>query len=249
MLGLGVVRDVATPMMIEEAFRRDAARNVRAALEASALFRDLDERSLERLEPICALRPVAARETLYIQGEPGDAIFVLMTGSMKLARRVAGDRERVVRLIRPGEVLAESVLFFDKVYAATATALENSDLLAVDARRFVAQLRHDAHLAWNVLERLGRRIQELQTQAELLATHTAEQKVAAYLISRYRMLSPSDAAIALSCRRSDLASLLALAPETLCRVITEFKRRGWIRSEHGRILVVDAEALAAAVPR
>jgi CRP/FNR family transcriptional regulator len=167
---------------------------------------------------------------------------------MKLTRRAGGTREHVVRLIRAGEVLAESVLFSDHVYAATAVALEDSRLLAVDARRFAEHLRRDPHLAWNVLERLGKRIEELQTQTDLLATHTAEQKVAAYLMDRYRVLSPSDAVVASSCRRSDLASLLALAPETLCRVITEFKRRGWIRSDNGRILVVDAEALSGAAP-
>ncbi len=236
-------------MMTDAASSGVSADPVRAALEESSLFRGLDEHSLATLEPFSGLRRVPARGTLYAEGEPAEAIFVLMKGSMKLTRRAAGHREHVVRLIRPEEVLAESALFFDRVYTATAVALEESRLLAVDARRFIAQLRRDPLLAWNVLERLGRRIEELQTQTELLATHTAEQKVAAYLIHRYRALSPCDPAIALSCRRSDLASLLALAPETLCRVITEFKRRGWIRSENGRIVVVDAESLAGAVPR
>lgn len=234
--------------MIDEASTLAAEADVRSALEASPLFRGLGEESLAGLVPFITLHRLRARDTLYTQGDPGEAIFLLMEGSMKLTRRSGGAREHVVRLIRPGEVLAESVLFSDKLYAATAVALEECRLLAVDARRFAAQLRRDPHLAWNVLERLGKRIEELQSQTELLATHTAEQKVASYLMDRYRALSPCDAVVASSCRRSDLASLLALAPETLCRVITEFKRRGWIRSENGRILVVDAEALAQAAP-
>lgn len=220
----------------------------RAALEASTLFRGLDEDSLADLQRYSELRRVPARETLYAQGEPGAMLFVLLDGSMKLTRRTDGAREHVIRLVRPGEVLAEAALFSGGAYAATATALEESRVLAVDAQRLAAQLRRDPHLAWNVLQRLGKRIEELQTQTELLATHTAEQKVAAYLMNRYRVVAPEDAVIASSCRRSDLASLLALAPETLCRVITEFKRRGWIRSENGSVMVVDAKALAEAVP-
>ncbi len=235
-------------IIIDEVSEFAPAADVRAALETSPLLRGLDEDLLAALLPFSALHRVSARGTLYRQGEPGETIFILMEGSMKLTRRRGSAREHVVRLIRPGEVLAESVLFSDKVYAATAVALEDSRLLAVDARRFVVHLRRDPHLAWNVLQRLGKRIEELQTQTELLATHTAEQKVAAYLMRHYRALSPCDAVVASSCRRSDLASLLALAPETLCRVITAFKRRGWIRSENGRILVVDAKALAGAAP-
>lgn len=234
--------------IIDEVSELDSARDLRVALEASPLFHGLDEDSLAGLVHFSALRRLRARQTLYSQGQSGEAIFLLLEGSMKLTRRSGGAREHVVRLIRPGEVLAESVLFSDRVYAATAVALEDCRVLAIDARRFAEHLRRDSHLAWNVLERLGKRIEELQSQTELLATHTAEQKVAAYLMDRYRAMSPSDAVVASSCRRSDLASLLALAPETLCRVITAFKRRGWIRSENGRILVVDAEALSKAAP-
>ena len=228
-----------------------SAPQVRVALEASGLFRGLDAHALGRFERFSRLERVPPRSSLYVQGEQGTAVFVLIEGSIKLTRSLRGAREHVVRLARPGEVLGESLLFSDEVYPATASALQSSCVLSVVARPFVEELRRVPHLAWNVMQRLGKRIEELQTQTDLLATHTAEQKVAAYLSHCYRELQIDGAAspiIALACRRSELASLLALAPETLCRVTTEFKRRGWIRSENGQIVVVDADALAAAAP-
>ena len=233
---------------IEGIAHLESTTDVRALLDATALFGGLDDAVLTRLLPHVSLRWLGAKKTLYNQGQPGSSVFVLMEGSMKLVRRTGGAREHVVRLIRPGEVLAETVLFSSNGYPATAVALENSRLLEVDARQFAVSLRENPLLAWNVMERLGKRIEELQAQTELLATHTAEQKVAAYLVHRYRALSPSDAVVTRSCRRSDLASLLALAPETLCRVITEFKRRGWIRSESGRIVITDPKGLSGAAP-
>ncbi|NCF27278.1 MAG: cyclic nucleotide-binding domain-containing protein [Gammaproteobacteria bacterium] len=233
---------------IEGIAHLESTTDVRALLDATALFGGLDDAVLTRLLPHVSLRWLGAKKTLYNQGQPGSSVFVLIEGSMKLVRRTGGAREHVVRLIRPGEVLAETVLFSSNGYPATAVALENSRLLEVDARQFAVSLRENPLLAWNVMERLGKRIEELQAQTELLATHTAEQKVAAYLVHRYRALSPSDAVVTRSCRRSDLASLLALAPETLCRVITEFKRRGWIRSESGRIVITDPKGLSGAAP-
>jgi CRP/FNR family transcriptional regulator len=233
---------------IEELAGPQSVPDVRALLAATQLFGGLGDAVLAGLLPHASVRWLRAKETLYAQGQPGESVFVLVEGSMKLVRRTGGAREHVVRLIRPGEVLAETVLFSNDGYPATAVALEDSRLLAVDAGQLAACLRENPGLAWNVMERLGKRIEELQIQAELLATHTAEQKVAAYLVRRYRALSPTDAVVASSCRRSDLASLLALAPETLCRVITEFKRRGWIRSESGRIVVIDAKGLAGVAP-
>lgn len=222
--------------------------DIRALLEASAVFGALGEAAIASLAPHTTVRWLRAKDTLFMQGEPGEAVFVLVEGSLKLVCRTGAAREHVVRLARPGEVLAETVLFSKCNYPSTAIALEKSCLIAIDAQGFSDCLRSNPLLAWKVMERLGKRIEELQAQTELLATHTAEQKVAAYLMRRYRALPPSDSVIASSCRRSDLASLLALAPETLCRVITEFKRRGWIRSEAGRIVVIDPDGLEAAAP-
>lgn len=233
---------------IESIASPESVTDVRAVLDAIPLFRGLDDAALSGLLPHVSVCWLAAKETLYQQGQPGDCVFFLLEGSMKLVRRTGGAREHVVRLIRPAEVLAETELFSSAGYPATAVALEASRLLAVDARQFATCLRANPELAWKLMKRLGQRIEELQAQAELLATHTAEQKVAAYLLGRYRALPTSDAVVASSCRRSDLASLLALAPETLCRVITEFKHRGWIRSEKGCILVIDAKGLAGVAP-
>ncbi len=222
--------------------------DLRALLCATPLFGGLDDGVLSRLLPHVSECWLAPKDVLYKQGQPGECVFLLIEGSMKLVRRTGGAREHVVRLIRPAEVLAETELFSSAGYPETAVALEASRLVAIDARRFAACLRANPLLAWKVMERLGKRIEELQAQTELLATHTAEQKVAAYLVRRYRALAPSDAVVASSCKRSDLASLLALAPETLCRVITEFKHRGWVRSDKGRIVVIDAKGLEGAAP-
>jgi CRP/FNR family transcriptional regulator, cyclic AMP receptor protein len=233
---------------IDQTASRPGFPDVRALLDATTLFGGLGDAGIASLVPHTSVHWLRAKETLFVQGEPGDAVFVLVEGSMKLVRRIGAAREHVVRLARAGEVLAETVLFSRCGYPSTAVALEKSCLLAIDAQAFSALLRSNPLLAWKVMERLGKRIEELQAQTELLATHTAEQKVAAYLLRRYRALPASDSVIVSSCRRSDLASLLALAPETLCRVITEFKRRGWIRSDAGRIVVVDPGGLEGAAP-
>ena len=109
--------------MIDQVSDLAPAPGGRAALEASSLFRGLGEDSLAGLQQFSELRRVPARDTLYAQGEPGEAIFVLVDGSMKLTRRSGASREHVVRLVRAGEVLAELVLFSGKAYAATAVAL------------------------------------------------------------------------------------------------------------------------------
>lgn len=232
----------------EQSVSQSPVPDVSAVLRASPLFTGLGRKVTARLAlhtTACRLR---VKDTLFVQGAPADVLFVLCEGSMKLVRRTGHAREHVVRLVQPGELLAECALLSKRTYPETAVAVEESRLLAINARHFVACMGDTPALAWQVTERLGTRIEELQARAELLATHTAEQKVAAYLLRRYQALPKGEAVVASSCRRSDIASLLALAPETLCRVITEFKRRGWIQGDSGRIVVIDAGSLAGVAP-
>lgn len=233
---------VDAPVAIED------AREARSLLSITPPFSGLADDDFADLLSFTSWDRVVAKEVIFRQGEPRESLFVLVDGSLKLVRKINGEREHVVRLITPGEVFPETALFANDGHKTSAIALERSRLLRISAKPFAEFLREHPNLAWNVLVGLGNRIEELATRAELLATHSAEQKVAAYLLRRYRSTPAGVAVVEASCRRSDLASLLALAPETLCRIVTEFKRREWIRSDNGRILVLDADALAEIAP-
>jgi CRP-like cAMP-binding protein len=82
------------------------------------------------------------------------------------------------------------------------------------------------------------------TQITELSLLNAEQRVAAYLLE-HRDTDDLDGPVGnIPYRRKDLASRLNLTPETLCRVLGHFRKRGWISMpSNSKLLIHDADAL------
>lgn len=72
-------------------------------LRDSGVFGARDEEALLPIARVAAYRTLRTGDYLFHQGEPCSAMFLLVTGAIKLVQRSSGRRERVVELVRPGE--------------------------------------------------------------------------------------------------------------------------------------------------
>jgi CRP/FNR family transcriptional regulator len=171
-------------------------------------------------------------------------MFLLVEGAIKLVQRTGSSRERVVELVRPGDWFAESAVFCGNGYHASARALSHTEVLGVPAVALGRFLKQRPGLAVGLLHRLSRRAETAVQQMSDLCTRTAEQRVAAYLLeydegegSAYRVPDGPHS-------RADLASFLAVTPETLSRILQRFRRLGLIEKVGTELLIRQPESLA-----
>lgn len=214
-------------------------------LAGHVLFRDLDGARIESIIRFSNPRRLAAHQTLFWQGEPSAHFFLVLEGTIKLIRRDAKDRCKVLDYVHEGELLAEHTLFSHNGYHATAVAMEDSEVLGIQSLPFIRQLRDDPQLSWRFMSQLCGYAERLITEIQLLATHQAEERVAAFLLERANP-SVNGAVVSNVPRlRCDLASKLALSKETTSRVISKFRRAGLIAIRNGDIIITDGNGLRA----
>ena len=187
-----------------------------------------------------------ARQHLFSQGEPCAAFYVLCDGAIKLVSQPEEDQCKVMDLVGPGTLVGEEALFFDCGYLLTAIAAADSELLAIKAAPFVDYLRSHSVLSQSMMRHLTRRLCIVIRRLESYAAHTAEQRVAAYLLAQMNGNGAGSQINSFHSRR-DLASFLAITPETLSRTISEFRRRKWITMDRRKIMVRDPDRLAQVV--
>jgi CRP-like cAMP-binding protein len=214
-------------------------------LSGHALFRDLDEDRIESLARFTNPRRLAAHQTLFWQGEPNAHFFLVMEGSLKLTRRDSKDRCRVLDYVHAGDVLAEHTLFSHHGYHATAAAMEESEVLGIQSLPFIRHLRDDPQLAWRFMSQLCGYTERLIGEIQLLSTHQAEERVAAFLLQRADGGENGDTVSHVPRLRCDLASKLALSKETTSRVISKFRRAGLVDIRQGDIIITDENGLRA----
>lgn len=121
-------------------------------------------------------RDFAADEVLFREGDRGDCMFVIQSGSIEIRRRV-GDAERVVALLPPGEFFGEMAILNDRPRSATAVVREPARLLVIERRTFEAMLRGRVEIAVRMIKTLSARLEKANQQIELLLVPNANHRV------------------------------------------------------------------------
>jgi CRP-like cAMP-binding protein len=198
------------------------------------------------------VRPYAPGETIYCQGDPGEHMFRLVSGAVRMSVMRADGRELLYALFEPGACFGVSSLIDGEPLPQGAEAAETSEIQVVSRAAF-DQLRAEHRAFDDALLRLVTR------HMRLLSVHFADAhledvtaRVASRLAAACRSFGQSvDDGVALAVRvsQSDLASMVGGSRQTVNRVLQQFQREGLVSVRGGRLIVHDLDALAARAQR
>ena len=121
-------------------------------------------------------RTAAAGTVLFKEGDAGGEMFVLQTGKVRLTRSLRGV-EQMLADLGPGEFFGEMSIINEKPRTATATAVVDSQLLALDPRTFEAMIKANTKIAVHMIKKFARRLDEANAQIETLLLHDANSRV------------------------------------------------------------------------
>ncbi len=209
------------------------------------LFSGCSPREWQGLEQIMAPQFVEAGEILFRQGEPCSAFYAVVHGMLKLRLEEPGIR-RVVGFVQQGGTCGESAVFSGEGYAVTAVAVCDCELVAIPAFPFLRLTQRFPNLALRMLGWISQRYHAHLRNSTRLAMQNADQRVAAWLLHH---AAPRAGAlrVILPPRRIDLANLLCITPETLCRIMKRLRTQGLVSVEGDIVHVVKPEGLQAII--
>jgi len=215
-------------------------------LQRCRLFSGIGEPRLSALASICSSRTLAAGQTLFWHGEPVGHVFLVLDGAINLERRVKENQRKVIDIVEGGRIIGLHSMFSPNGYYTTAVAACDTHVLACNAERFLHQLKRTPELGWRIAVTLSDEVERLLSMVEQLSAYSAAERLAAYLLENH---CDEDGAAEDRAprRRADLASLLSLTPEALCREISRFRRLGVISTDDGTFQVLNPEPLETIV--
>ncbi|HSR88727.1 MAG TPA: Crp/Fnr family transcriptional regulator [Pontiella sp.] len=188
--------------------------NIELLINNTSFFKGLSEEHRRELARICEMMTVKKRDYLFHEGEKGSRMFLLTGGNVQLHKNTADGREVVIRMIKPGDVFAEVVLFEKERYPVSARAVTNADMLVFPKdgiHRLLAEesFRNDFIALLMAKQRyLAERIQELTTK-------DVEHRFFAFLRSQYG----EQELIKTPLSKKDIAAAIGTTPESLSRLI------------------------------
>jgi len=112
-------------------------------------------------------REFAAGDILFREGDPGDQMFVIQSGAIRITKTIAGE-ERVIAVLGPGEFLGELAILNSKPRSATATIIETARCLVIEAKTLETMVARNAEIAMRLIKKLAKRLDSADALIEVL---------------------------------------------------------------------------------
>jgi CRP/FNR family transcriptional regulator, cyclic AMP receptor protein len=206
------------------------------------IFQDFTENDFSVIDRITYMKDYSRREQVYGQGDPGDVVYLLKEGRVKIYKLSPDGKELTLEILEPGEIFGEMALVDDSPRDTIAETLDDSLLCVMRRRDFELLLRKKPDMAMRVTKLIGVRRRHIENQLENLVFRSAPSRLALLLLSLAEKHGVRDSrGIILNVKFSqqELANLIGTARETTSALLNEFKRLGYIDIQHRRIKLLN----------
>jgi CRP-like cAMP-binding protein len=196
-------------------------------------------RALTEIAEPCLL---SAGEMLFDQGDPGDAVYAVVSGLLEVSAMSPEGRKLTLNTLGPGDIFGEIALFDGGPRTARVQARSEARLSRVRRDRLLEALARDPALTADLLSMAGRHMRGMSEAFEGVTFLPLGARLARVLLRLAERFGEADGTVAFS--QAELADQLGATREAVARVIGGWRRSGWIEPSRGRLRLKDRDALA-----
>jgi CRP/FNR family transcriptional regulator, cyclic AMP receptor protein len=215
-------------------------------LANTRLLRGLDKSSIARLAEKAIERTYGKGQLLFYQGDPGEALFVMVEGLVKVFVTSEDGEEMVLVTVQPGDVFGELSLIDGGPRSASAQALEVTKVLVVTRTALLDLLAADVALAEAMLRSVGQSLRRLTEQAADLVFLDLNGRVAKLVVGFAEKQGADDAGeivLDLHMTQSDIAGMVGGSRQSVNHILKTFERRGYVDLDGRHIRVRELDLL------
>ncbi len=177
---------------------------------------------------------------IFTQGDDAHSFFLLLHGHVRASKTTPAGEQIVVRYVSPGETFGIAMAIGLERYPATATAVDDSVVLAWPTPAWPRLVAKYPALATNTLQAIGNRLQESHTRVIEMSTQQVEQRIAHALLRLAKQSGRKlDRGIEIDfpISRQDLAQMTGTTLHTVSRILSGWEQLGLVESGRQRIIL------------
>ena len=219
-------------------------------LQRSPLFRGLSPPALKRIAELAVRRGYQSGEVVFSQGDPGDALYGVVTGKIRISAGAADGREIFLNIMEPGDTFGEIALLDGGTRTASAVATIASELVSIRREHFLGVLEREPRVALELLRLCGERLRWTSGQVEDAALLDAPARLAKRLLSLGELHGQKAGnGVTLRISQEELANFLGISRQVVNQYLQGWKGQGWVDLGRGSVTVLNEAALKNAVQK
>lgn len=181
-------------------------------------------------------------DVLFREGEPAREVFMLQDGRVRVLKRVR-NVERSLQILRPGDLFGEGALLPGTQRTASAVALSDVVVLALDPDTFNQLLQGSAQVASRLVQQLVRRLRDLEDQMENALLRDHPSKVVNALLKLATDGGRTSGSTSVSVTPLELSARSGLDVDTVKRTVLQLREGQYIRISEEKVAIDDIDAL------
>ena len=190
-------------------------------------------------------REFAVGEVLFREDEPGDVMYVIQSGVIRISKRVSDD-EKTLAMLGAGEFVGEMAILNTKPRTATATVVEGpSRCLVIDAQTLETMVRKNTEIALRLVKKLAKRLDAADALIEILMHRDPKARVLLGLLRHAEAFGePQENGIRIHTTASEVAAQVGVDEETAEELFGRLRRLRLVAdADDGSLVVFDLERL------
>ena len=184
------------------------------------------------------------KEDIFMEGDLPNHIYFIKSGSVKTYKTNLDGKELITNLHKANDFFGFEAILDNSPQQDSAIALEDSEIVMIPKHDFLLLLQSQREVSNTFISLLCKKVAEKEAQLLNLAYNSVRQRTAEALLKMYHH---QDAKESLSVPREDLAKMVGTAPESVIRVLSDFKDEGLIDIISGKVKIKSAAKLEQVV--
>ena len=183
---------------------------------------------------------------MYADGEPGDRLYIIISGKVKIGRSSPDGSEKLLAIMGPPDMFGELTMFDPGPRTSSVTTITEVRVVPIDHNVLRAWIFDHPEIAEQLLRVLARRQRRTNSLADLIYADIPGRVATRLLQLAHRFGTQEDGALRVThdLTEREIAQLVGASPESVNIALTGFADRGWIRVDGTSVLISESELLA-----
>jgi CRP-like cAMP-binding protein len=205
-----------------------------SALSVNSFFSALGPEAIAKIAALCTARKLLDGETLFLKGDPGDALYGVRRGQIVIATTTDTGRQFTLNILGPGDIFGELALLDGQPRSADAIASGPVELFVIRRSDFQDLLARQPQITAKIIELLCERLRfssERLEEASLLALKSR--------LARRLLRLADDFGDDVQITQEELSVLVGAGRETVNRQLQKWRKSGLVELGRSRVRIID----------
>jgi CRP/FNR family cyclic AMP-dependent transcriptional regulator len=184
---------------------------------------------------------------VFTEGEPGDRLYIVISGKVKIGRRSPDGHENLLTIVGPSDMFGELSIFDPRPRTSSATTITRVHAVSIDRDTLRAWITDRPEIAEQLLRVPARQHRRATNDLADLIFTDVPGRIARQLLQLARRFGTQEHGalrVTHDLTQEEIAQLVGSSRETVNKTLSDFAQRGWIQLDRKSVLISDTERLA-----